>query len=301
MPGTPHARSIARLRWVLFLTSGFLLVEFVGGILSNSLALLSDAGHMLSDVAALTLALVAMKQMHRPPDANRSYGYRRLEVVSALANGTLLCVVAAIVGVEGYKRMLTPPEIMGGLMLVVASIGLVINLIGITLLHADSASSLGIRGAFLHILGDTLGSVGAIVAAIIIGATGWTKIDALVSMGIALLIVFSGIHLIRESMHILLEGVPRHIQLPDVEDSLRRLGGVEEVHDLHVWRIGSDFDTLTVHLVVPDEQNWGEVRGQVRKMLFERYRIDHCTIEVESRGEHEESGSLGTICERNSR
>jgi cobalt-zinc-cadmium efflux system protein len=290
-----HAPSIGRLRWVLFLTGGFLLVEFVGGLLSNSLALLSDAGHMLSDVTALTLTLLAMGQMNRPPDTRRSFGYRRLETVSALANGALLLAVAIVIGLEGYHRMAEPPQVRGGLMLVVAVLGLLVNLVGIVLLHKESHASLGMRGAFLHIVGDALGSVGAITAAVIIRTTGWMTIDPLISFGIALLIIYSAGHLIRESLHILLEGVPRHIRLPDVERSLRQIKGVADLHDLHIWRIGTDFDTLTVHLVLDPVVDDHQVRESVREMVHHKFAITHCTIEVERPGEVSRENCMGQV------
>jgi cobalt-zinc-cadmium efflux system protein len=280
-----HATSTGRVRWVLLLTSVFLVVEFVGGLLSNSLALLSDAGHMLSDVGALTLTWLALRHMRRPPDSRRSYGYRRLEIVSALANGALLLGVVVAVSIEGYRRLGSPPDVRGDLMLLVAVLGLVVNLIGIALLHAESRGSLGIRGAFLHIVGDALGSVGAIVAAVVIRTTGWMMIDPLVSFGIAVLILISAGHLIRESLHILMEGVPRHIHLPDVEESLRAVDGVTDLHDLHVWRIGSDFDTLTVHLVLEQEAEGRDIRDLVRRIVHRNFGITHCTIEVETPGE----------------
>ncbi len=285
-PSLSETPSPLRLRWVLILTSTYLLVEFAGGILANSLALLSDALHMLSDVAALTLALVAIVQMRRPPDMRRSYGYQRLEIVSALVNGIILCGIAVVIVYEAVMRLRTPQEIRSAMMLVVAAVGLGINLIGIGLLRKESHSSLGIRGAFLHIVGDTLGSVGAIAAAIVIRLTGWSQADAVVSFGIAFLIILSGINLVRESLHILLEGVPRHIRLLDVERSLRLLEGIVDIHDLHVWRIGSNFDTLTVHLVVNDIAEWRIRRETARTLLHERFGIEHCTIEVEGPGEH---------------
>jgi cobalt-zinc-cadmium efflux system protein len=288
-----HRPTSERLRWVLLMTAVLMVVEFFGGLLSNSLALLSDAGHMLSDVTALTLAWVAIAQTRRPPDDRRSYGYHRLEVVSALLNGAILCAVAVLVWTSAYRRMHAPPEIRSGLMLVVAAIGLAVNVAGIVLLHRDSKHSIGVRGAFLHVVGDTLGSVGAIGAAIVIRVTGWTPIDALVSFAIGLLIVVSGVHLIRESLHILLEGVPRHIRLPEVERELQLLDGVSGLHDLHVWRIGSNFDTLTVHLVVDDAREGIRSKDAARTMLHERFGIEHCTIEIEGPGEH-----VGIDCSR---
>lgn len=286
LESAPESPSPDRLWWVLILTACFVVVEFVGGLAANSLALLSDAGHMLSDVAALTLALVAIIQMRRPPDVRRSFGYHRLEIVSALANGMLLCGISVLIVYEAVLRLNAPQDVRSAIMLTVAAIGLVINVIGILLLRKESHGSLGVRGAFLHIVGDLLGSVGAIAAAVIIRLTGWSQADAIVSFGIALLIVISGIRLVRESLHILLEGVPRHIRLPDVESSLRRLEGIVDIHDLHVWRIGSNFDTLTVHLVVNDIVDWRIRRETARTLLHERFGIEHCTIEVEGPGEH---------------
>ncbi len=290
-----HRQPVSRLRAVFALTAGFMVVEFVGGWVANSLALLSDAGHMLSDVTALGLALLAFHQMRRPPDMRRSYGYDRLEVLSALMNGTLLCGVAVLIGVNAVKRFRSPPEIEGGLMLVVAGIGLAINLAGLALLHRGSRESIGIRGAFLHLVGDTLGSVAAIGAALTIRATGWTEIDAIASLAITILIILSGLRLLRESLHILLEGVPRHISLPEVEEALARLSGISGVHDLHIWRIGSHFDTLTVHLIVEDPSQWRVQRDAARSLLVERFGIDHCTIEVEGPGEHRGADCSGAV------
>jgi cobalt-zinc-cadmium efflux system protein len=299
MSGHTHAPPSTRhLKWVLLLTGGFLLVELVGGLLSNSLALLSDAGHMLSDVTALSLALVAVTQMKRPPDSRRSFGYRRLEIVSALANGAILCVVAVVVEFQAYHRLHQPPEVRAGLMLAVAVLGLGVNLVGLALLHDQSRRNMGIRGAFLHVLGDALGSVGAIAAGLVIRYTGWMRADAIASFAIGILILISGIHLVRESVHILLEGVPKNIRLPEVEKALRGIGGVIGMHDLHVWRIGSDFDTLTVHLVVDRVENGPARKDMARAMLHSRFGIDHCTIEIEGPGEEDESDHPGPICER---
>ncbi|MDM7916922.1 MAG: cation diffusion facilitator family transporter [Candidatus Eisenbacteria bacterium] len=276
----------SRLRTVLLLTGGFLFVEFAGGLLSNSLALLSDAGHMLSDVAALGLALAAMSQLQRPPDPKRSFGYQRLEIVVALANGLLLLAAAAVIAYEAYRRIERPPHVEGPMMLAVAIAGLAVNVIALLLLRDPSRGSLGVRGAFLHVLGDAMGSVGAIVAGVVIARTGWTRIDAIVSFLIAALILVSSIHLLRESIHILLEGVPRHIRLPEVERALCEVEGVTGIHDLHVWRIGSHFDTLTVHLVVENLKDWSSRREAARRLLNDQFGIEHCTIEVEGPGEH---------------
>jgi cobalt-zinc-cadmium efflux system protein len=284
------------------MTGLFFVIEVAGAALSNSLALLSDAGHMLSDVAALSLALVAMMHMHRPPDVRRSFGYRRLEIVSALANGALLCLVAIGVGVEAYRRFQDPPEVRGSVMLWVAAAGLAVNGIAIALLHGAGRTSLGIRGALFHVIGDALGSLAALVAAVVLTTTGWTRIDPLASAVIAVLLVVSGWHLIRESLHILIEGVPRHIDLPEVEAALGGMAGIDGVHDLHVWRIGSDFDTLTVHLVVADPGAGLARKEEARTMLRTRYGIHHCTIEVEDPGERARShGGPGSVCERDQR
>ncbi|MBM3286505.1 MAG: cation transporter [Candidatus Eisenbacteria bacterium] len=292
---------IGRLRWVLFLTVGFLLVEVMGGVLSNSLALLSDAGHMLSDVSALTLALVAAVQMRRPPDVKRSFGYKRLEVIAALGNAMLLCGVAVIVGIRAHGRLQNPPEIRSGLMLAVAAAGLAINIVGLLLLHGPSRHNMGVRGAFLHIVGDTLGSLGAIAAGLVIQTTGWTQADAIASFLIAVLILASGAHLARESLHILIEGVPRHIDLPEVERSLRCVAGVAGLHDLHVWRIASGFDTLTVHIVLGRAEGWRELKEEIRAMLRDRFGIEHCTIEMEGIDHERGRECAGPVCEREER
>lgn len=287
-----------KLRLLLGLNVLFFLIELGGGFLSKSLALLSDAGHMLSDIAALTLAFAAAAQAARPADRKRSFGYRRLEVLSALANGILLCGVAIAVALEAIERIGDPPEVRGPLMLAVAAAGLAVNVVGLLLLRRDSHHSLGIRGAFLHMLGDALGSIGAVSAALLIVGTGWTLADPLVSILIAALIVVSGIHLIRESMHILLEGVPRHIRLPDLELALRQVEGVTDIHDLHVWRIGSGFDTLTVHLVVSDVEAWRARRDTVRELLRQKFGITHSTVQVEACGEQADLGCADRACER---
>lgn len=284
---------------MLLLTCLFLAIEVAGGLYSNSLALLSDAGHMLSDVAALSLALAAMTHMHRPPDVRRSFGYRRLEIVSALANGALLCLVAVAIGAEAYRRFQHPPEVRGALMLWIAAAGLAVNACAILLLHRAGRTSLGVRGALFHVVGDALGSGAALVAGVVITTTGWTRVDPLASAAIAILLVASGWHLIRESLHILLEGVPRHIDLPEVEVSLRRMEGVQDIHDLHVWRIGSDFDTLTVHLVIAEPGDGLARKEEARTMLRTRFGIDHCTIEIEEPEERARShGHPGSVCER---
>lgn len=299
MTGHSHTPPSSRhLKWVLSLTGGFLLVELAGGFASNSLALLSDAGHMLSDVTALSLALVAITQMNRPPDSRRSFGYRRLEIVSALANGAILCGVAVIVEFQAFHRWYRPPEVRAGILLAVAVLGLCVNLVGLALLRDQSRRNIGIRGAFLHVLGDALGSIGAIAAGLVIRYTGWTRADAVASIAIGILILISGIHLVRESVHILLEGVPRHIRLPEIEKALREIGGVIGMHDLHVWRIGSDFDTLTVHLIVERVEDGPVRKDLARAILHSRFGIDHCTIEIEGPGEESESDHPGPICER---
>jgi cobalt-zinc-cadmium efflux system protein len=182
----------------------------------------------------------------------------------------------------------------------VAAAGLLVNVVAILLLHGASRTSLGVRGAFLHVIGDALGSLAALVAGIVIATTGWSRIDPLASLVIAVLLFVSGIHLARESLHILLEGVPRHIDLPELEGTLRRMEGIEGVHDLHVWRIGSDFDTLTVHLVVTDAGDGKLRKEEVRTMLYARFGIDHCTIEIEDSEERARSHvEPGSICEWN--
>ena len=226
-----------------------MLAEAVGGWLTNSLALLADAGHMLTDVAALTLTLAAIWFASRPATAKKTYGYYRYEILAAFVNGIALVLLSLWVIYEAYERWTDPPEIQGFGLTIIASGGLVINLISAYLLHGDHAHDLNMRGAWLHVMGDALGSVTAIMAGVLIMAFGWFWADAVGSVLISLIIIFGAWRLIRESVNVLLEGTPSHINLTAVEQTILETEAVEDVHDLHVWTITSGMEALSVHIV----------------------------------------------------
>ena len=239
-----------RLWVVLVITAVFMLAEVVGGILANSLALLADAGHMFADVGALALSLVAMRLAQRPPSAERTFGYVRLEILAALINGATLLGISVWIAWEAWGRLQAPQEVDGPLMMGVAGVGLVVNLIGAGLLHSHAGGNLNIRGAYLHVLGDLLGSIGAIGAGAIILLTGWNAVDPLVSVLIAGLILLGAWRLVREATEVLLEMVPRHVDMTAVLDDLRSIPDLDDVHDLHVWTLTSGLVALSGHGVL---------------------------------------------------
>jgi cobalt-zinc-cadmium efflux system protein len=241
-----------RLRFVLAITGLFVVVEVVGGVLSNSLALLADAGHMFTDVGALLLSLVAMRLAMRPPTERRTYGYVRLEILAALVNGATLLVIAGLICWEAFERLRVPPEVNGPLMLVIATIGLGVNVAGALLLHSHAGHSLNMRGAYLHVLGDLLGSVGAITAGLVILLTGWTLADPIISLLIAALILISAWRLVREATDVLMEAAPSHIDMDRLVAELQEIPDLHDIHDLHVWTLTSGFVALSGHGVIDD-------------------------------------------------
>ncbi|BAS26571.1 cation diffusion facilitator family transporter [Limnochorda pilosa] len=280
--GAGDHRNRRALRWSLGITLAFLVLEAVGGWLANSLALLSDAGHMASDAAALGLSLFAFWFARRPAPAEKTYGYRRTEVLAALANAAGLLVISGLILHEAYRRLLEPPQVAGPLMLAVAVAGLAANLASAWMLHGgDWRENLNLRGAFLHVLGDLAGSVGAIGAAVIISFTGWNVVDPLVSGLIALLIVVSGWRLLRESLNVLMEGAPPNLSYQAVEQALCAQPGVAGVHDLHIWTITSGFPALSCHVVLAREAAPQALLERLRGMLRDRFGLDHVTIQVE--------------------
>ncbi|MGE0158294.1 MAG: cation diffusion facilitator family transporter [Gemmatimonadales bacterium] len=271
-----------RLLWVLGITAVFMLAEAIGGVVSGSLALLADAGHMLTDVAALGLSVFAMRLARRPASTKRTFGYARLEILAALINGAGLLVIAGLIIVEAWQRFTAPGEVRGGLMLGVAALGLGVNVVGATLLHDHAHDNLNVRGAYLHVLGDLLGSVGAIAAAVVILTTGWTPIDPLVSIVIALLILWSAWGLVRESADILLESAPRHLDMDAIVSDLAGIEGLHDVHDVHVWTVTSGFVALSAHGVIDDPRHHGRVLDEVRRRM-EVHGIGHVTFQIEPR------------------
>jgi cobalt-zinc-cadmium efflux system protein len=276
-----HDAGPARLRVVLALTAGFMVAEIVGGWLSNSLALLADAGHMFTDAGAIALSLFAIHFARRPANDDKTFGYYRLEILAALVNGAALLVIAGFIIVEAWRRFQAPEPIAGGLMLAVASLGLVVNLVAAWLLHGAAHESLNVRGAYLHVLGDLLGSVGAIAAAIVVLTTGWWPADPIISVLVALLILRSAWTLVRESVDVLLEAVPSHIDVAAVRQAMLELPAVRDVHDLHVWTLTSRWVALSAHAVVADPADNQDVLDAIRDCMERRFGIRHVTIQIE--------------------
>jgi len=274
----------SRLTVVLVLTAAFMVVEAVGGLVSGSLALLADAGHMLTDVAALGIAVLSQRVAQRPADDRRTYGYLRLEILAAFVNGAVLFALSVWIVVEAVHRLDSRQPIKGGLFAAVAAVGLVVNVVALRLLHGDAHHDLNTRGAYLHILGDLLGSVGALVAAGLVITTGWTLADPIVSIALSLLILVSAWRLLRESVDVLLEAVPAHIRMEEVEGRLRAVPGICDVHDLHVWTVTSGVIAMSGHVVVPELADHPRVLAASHAAMG-ALGIGHATIQVEIAGE----------------
>jgi cobalt-zinc-cadmium efflux system protein len=265
---------------VFAITAAVMLVEAVGGWVAGSLALLADAGHMLADFSAIGLALVVSHLADRPATPRRSYGLLRLEILAALVNGAVLLAIAIGIGVEAVRRFGSPAPVNGGLLLAVASAGLVANAAGAAILHRGHRHSLNQRGAYLHVVSDLLGSVGALVAGLIIQFTGWTGADPLVSLFIGVLILAGAWRLVKESADVLLEATPAHIALSDVHDRMASVPGVSSVHDLHVWTVTSGVVAMSSHLVVRNPSEHQRVLETVQDRLG-RMGIEHVTVQIE--------------------
>ncbi|GGA41092.1 cation diffusion facilitator family transporter [Paenibacillus physcomitrellae] len=267
----------------LITTSVILLLEFFGGLYTNSLALLSDSGHMLSDVAALLLSLIAFKFASRPATPDKTFGFYRFEILAALLNGIALFVIAGLIVWEAVGRFAHPPTVGSGPMMLIAVIGLIANLVSAVSLmtKGDVKNNVNMRGAYLHVLGDALGSVGAIVAGILMYAFGWYIADPIISVVVALLILKSGWGVIQNSVHILMEGTPASVNQEEVKAELENIDGVVNVHDLHIWCITSGLDALSCHLLIGDERNYQDVLQQAINRLKDKFGIEHTTIQVE--------------------
>ncbi|TCJ16010.1 cation transporter [Rubrobacter taiwanensis] len=291
MSGThSHAHDPARnrraLTAVLAMTATFMVVEAVGGLLTGSLALLADAGHMLSDNVALALALFAFWLSGRPATPNRSFGYKRAEILAALFNGATLVAISVWIFVEAYRRLLDPPEVLGGWMLLIAFAGLCVNAAGAAILLRSGSKSLNLQGALRHVLADALGSAGVIAAALVIVLTGWRYADPLISAGIGLLIVFSSWKLLRDSVNILLEAAPPGMDAAEVGRRMAEQPGVREVHDLHIWTITSGFPALAAHVLVEQDEDCHARRRDLEALLAREYGIEHTTLQVDHAGDH---------------
>lgn len=274
-----HRKSLAL---ALGLTSTYLVAEIVGALITGSLALLADAAHMLTDVGGLALALFAIWFASQPKSLSKTYGYLRAEVLAALANAVVLLVITVFILFEAYRRFFEPPDVASAPMLVVAVIGLGVNLVSMRLLAAGSSESLNLRGAYFEVLADMLGSIGVIVSALAIMLTGWTLADPIIGAAIGIFIVPRTWSLLSQSIHILLEGTPTGLDMPRLERLLRNVPGVTDVHDLHVWTITSGVDAMSGHLVIGEGASAHEVLQAARAVLDAEFGIDHMTIQVET-------------------
>jgi len=269
------------LKAALVITAAMMLVEVAGGFLSGSLALLADAGHMLTDSAALGLSLFAFWLSGRPKTNRRTFGWRRFEIFAAFVNGVALWAIAAVIGYEAYKRLSAPPEIKSGLMMAIAALGLVANVVVGAVLFRGRERSLNVKGAFLHVMADALGSVGVLVAALLINITGSFAWDPIMSVGVCVLILWSSSRLIRESFHVFMEGAPGHLDVTAIQKALAEVPGVIDVHDLHVWTITSGFVSLSAHLKISRGQDIQQVIGSAHSVVSSRFDVLHTTFQPE--------------------
>jgi len=283
--GHAHAhggsRNSRRLAMVLGLVLVYMLAEVVGGILTNSLALLADAGHMLSDAGALALSLFAIWIAQRPATPRHTYGYYRTEILAALVNGATLVAISIYIFAEAFQRFGAPPEVQGETMMAIAVGGLVVNLLGLWILSEGKEESLNMHGAWLHVLTDALGSVGVIAAGVLIWLFDWHWADPAASVAIAVLVLYSSWGLLRETVSVLMEGAPGHIDVDEVRQALREVPGVLSAHDLHVWTITSGMVALSAHVIAHEEQPCAPLLSRIRKTLHDRFGIEHVTVQVE--------------------
>lgn len=281
---TAAGRNKRRLQLVVGFTSLYLVAEVVGGIVTKSLALVADAGHMLTDVGGLALALLAIRFAERPATPERTYGYYRTEILAALANAVVLIVISLYILYEAYQRFRNPPAVASGAMLVVAAIGLAVNLAGVFILREGSGESLNMRGAYFEVISDMLTSVGVIVAGLIMLTTGWYYADPLLSAGIGLFILPRTWWLLREAVGVLLEGTPADVDVAAVRRTLAETPGVTAVHDLHVWALTSGTNALSAHVVAAEGAAYAEVLSAVTARVMGGHEVAHVTVQVEPPG-----------------
>ena len=277
--GARHRRSLV---WALLLTTSYLVAEIIGAILTGSLALLADAAHMLTDAGGLALALFAIWFASRPATPQKTYGYLRAEILAALGNALILLLMTAYILYEAWQRFFEPPEVTGLPMLIVAAVGLGVNLISMRILAAGSKESLNLKGAYFEVLADMLGSLGVIVAALVIIFTNWTLADPIIGAAIGLFIVPRTWNLLSQAVNILLEGTPSGVDMDRLEADLKAVSGVSGVHDLHVWTITSGLDAMSCHLVIADGASERDVLAAARSVVDEKHGIDHTTIQIET-------------------
>jgi cobalt-zinc-cadmium efflux system protein len=285
-----------RLVVVLVITVAVVVVQVIGAVLSDSLALLADAGHMFTDVVGLSLALLAMAVSARPATPERTFGYHRVEILAAVVNAVLLVAVAVFIMWEAWQRWDDPPEVRSGLMLLFATMGLVANLVGLVVLRRGASESLNIRAAYLEVLGDLLGSAAVIVAAVVIALTDWNRADVVASVFVAALIIPRTWSLLREAVDVLLEATPRGVDLVEVRRHILDLDGVIDAHDLHAWTITSGLPVLSVHVVVDDavlaDQGGARVLDRLGQCLGQHFDVEHCTFQLEPVGHLDHEGGV---------
>jgi cobalt-zinc-cadmium efflux system protein len=286
-----HANNERRMGLAALITGGFMFAEVAGGIVAGSLALLADAGHMLTDFASLALAWFGFRLSRRPADWKRTYGFDRFQVLVAFANGLALFAIAAWIVYEAAERLMTPAEVSGGIMVAVAVLGLLVNIAAYMLLQSADRDNLNIRGAAIHVIGDLLGSVAALLAGAVILTTGWTPIDPLLSILVALIIVRSGWQVVAAAGHILLEGAPEELDTRAIgPDLIANVKGIEGVHHVHVWSITQSRRVVTLHACIDDTRNSDEMVKGIKARLKDRFGLDHATVEIE-RGECADAAS----------
>ena len=301
--GSGHAhghasRSSARLLWALLLTAVYMIAEACGGYFANSLALLADAGHMLADVAALGLTLFTFWFARRPATARHTYGYYRAEILAALVNGGTLLAISFYIFFDAIARLRQPPQVQGQVLMGIAGGGLAVNLLSLWLLHSGREQSLNVRGAWLHVLMDLMGSIGAVTAGALVWALHWEWADPAMSILIGLLVVYSSWSLLKQSATILMEAAPAGVNVDEVRDAMRSMPGVDAVHDLHIWTISTGINSLSAHVIAPDQAQHGAILRALQALLGERFGIRHVTIQIELRevieGEaHRAAGAAG--------
>ena len=280
-PGTAAGQHKGRLKAALALTAGFMVVEAVGGLLTGSLALVADAAHMLTDAGGLALALIAIRFAERPATPRKTFGYVRLEILSALLNAVVLLLLTIFILYEAVGRLIDPPPVMAGPMLAVALVGLGVNLASMKLLAAGSSESLNVKGAYFEVMSDMLGSLGVIVAALVVMFTGWRLADPIIGAGIGLFIVPRTWGLLRQAVHILMEGTPPEIDVGLLEASIREIPGVRAVHDLHVWTLTSGLDSMSCHVVIEDMARARDTLAEINRRMADRFGLTHTTVQVE--------------------
>jgi cobalt-zinc-cadmium efflux system protein len=277
----PHSTSQRVLMIVLALNVVYMLAEAMGGWWSNSLALLSDAGHMLADIAAIALSLFAARFAERPVTPSKTYGYYRMEILAALANGVTLIVISLLICYEAWHRLRQAEVVEPKMLIAISFGGLIVNLISAKVLHGAHAHDLNLRGAFLHVLGDLFGSLGAVIAGLLILWRGWLWADPVFSVVICVLIVYSSWRLVTEAVNVLLEGTPAHIDVAAVEAAMRTVNGVRDIHDLHIWTITSNRYAVTAHVIIAESENSYHILRELRELLASRFSLTHSTLQIE--------------------